>query len=141
SLKRKTVQNDHTAFEEKQYTDIWNNDDFLQFMYERLIILRELLSENGCIYVHMDWRVNSYMKLIMDEIFGVSNFRNNVVWHYGGRMMHRVSQFNRKHDVILFYSKSQNYYFNLPKDKVDFDEYAKSRHEKIHVDENGKRYL
>ena len=62
-LKGKTVENDRTAFEEKQYTDIWTNDEYLQFMYDRLILLRELLADNGSIYVHCDWRVNSYLRL------------------------------------------------------------------------------
>jgi len=140
-LKGEKIENDHTSFEEKQYTDIWNNDEFIQFLYERLILLKELLSETGSIYVHMDWRTNAYTKLIMDEIFGNSCFRNSIIWHYGGRMMHNVSQYNRKHDVVLFYSKSPVFNFTLPKDEINFEEYAKSRHEKIHTDENGKRYL
>ena len=73
-LKGKKVENDRTAFEEKQYTDIWTNDEYLQFMYERLILMRELLADNGSIYVHCDWRMNGYIRLVLDEIFGKNNF-------------------------------------------------------------------
>ena len=79
-LRGKKVENDRTAFEEKQYMDIWTNDEYLQFMYERLILMRELLADNGSIYVHCDWRVNGYIRLVMDEIFGKSNFLNLVTW-------------------------------------------------------------
>ena len=79
-LRGKTVENDRTAFEEKQYTDIWTNDEYLQFMYKRLILMRELLADNGSIYVHCDWRMNGYLRLILDEVFEKSNFLNLVTW-------------------------------------------------------------
>ena len=79
-LKGKKVENDRTAFEEKQYTDIWTNDEYLQFMYERLILMKKLLADNGSIYVHCDWRVSGYIHLVMDEVFGKSNFLNLVTW-------------------------------------------------------------
>ena len=74
------MENDRTAFEEKQYTDIWTNDEYLQFMYERLILIRELLADNGSIYLHCDWRMNSYMRLMLDQVFGRTQFKNEVVW-------------------------------------------------------------
>ncbi|MFA2885146.1 DNA methyltransferase [Acinetobacter pittii] len=141
SLRSLTASSDSSVFEEKQYTDIWTNDAYLQWVYDRLILAKELLSKNGSIYVHIDWRKSSHIKLIMDEIFGPENFRNGIVWHYGGRMMHGVSQFNRKYDMIMYYTKTSEFYFDLPKDQVDFDDYAKSRHEKIHIDEDGRRFL
>ena len=67
-------------FEEKQYTDIWNNDEYLQFIFERLTIIRELLSEQGTIFMHCDWRVSGYVRLIMDEVFGKENFLNKIKW-------------------------------------------------------------
>ena len=70
----------HSVIEQTQYTDIWANDNYLQFMYERLILMRELLTNDGSIYVHCDWRMNSYLRLTMDEIFGKSNFLNLVTW-------------------------------------------------------------
>ena len=73
-LRGKTVENDRTAFEEKQYTDIWTNDEYLQFMYERLILLRELLADNGSIYLHCDPTASHYIKIIMDEVLGMKTF-------------------------------------------------------------------
>ncbi len=82
TLRGQKVENDHNSFEEKQYTDIWTNDEYLQFMYERLILCRELLAENGCIYLHCDWHMNHYLRCILDEIFGYGNCINEVVWCY-----------------------------------------------------------
>lgn len=102
---------DSSCFEEKQYGDIWTNDEYLQFMYERLIMMRELLSDTGSIYIHCDWHKVHFLRMLMDEVFGPNNFLNEIVWSYktGG-----VSKntFARKHDTILFYAKSSKYKFN-----------------------------
>ena len=102
---------DSSSFEEKQYGDIWTNDEYLQFMYERFIIMRDLLSETGSIYVHCDWHKVHHLRLIMDEVFGPDNFRNEIIWWYlwGGR---GKTQWNSKHDDLLFYSKSGKWTFN-----------------------------
>lgn len=102
---------DSSSFEEKQYGDIWTNDEYLQFMYERFTIMRDLLSETGCIYVHCDWHKVHHLRLIMDEVFGQDNFRNELIWWYlwGGR---GKNQWNSKHDNLLFYSKSGKWTFN-----------------------------
>lgn len=102
---------DSSSFEEKQYGDIWTNDEYLQFMYERFTIMRDLLSETGCIYVHCDWHKVHHLRLIMDEVFGLDNFRNEIIWWYlwGGR---GKTQWNSKHDNLLFYSKSRKWTFN-----------------------------
>lgn len=103
-VKNQAVVTDSLSFEEKQYGDIWNNDEYLQFMYERLLIMRELLSINDTIFVHCDWRVCSYMRLLMDEVFGKENFLNEIIWNYsGGRIGHNF--FGRKHDNIYWYAK------------------------------------
>lgn len=103
-VKGEKINTDTSSFEEKQYGDIWTNDEYLQFMYERLIILRELLSETGNIFVHCDWHKVHHLRMIMDEIFGVNNFQDEIVWHYRtGNLTY--SHFQRKHDSILFYSK------------------------------------
>lgn len=105
------AMSDMSSFEEKQYGDIWTNDEYLQFMYERFILLKELLSENGSIYVHCDWHKVHHLRLMLDEVFGPDNFRNEVIWWYlwGGR---GKTQWNSKHDNILFYSKSTSWTFN-----------------------------
>lgn len=103
-VRNQAVVTDSLSFEEKQYGDIWNNDEYLQFMYERLLIMRELLSINGTIFVHCDWRVCSYIRLLMDEVFGKENFLNEIIWNYsGGRIGHNF--FGRKHDNIYWYAK------------------------------------
>jgi site-specific DNA-methyltransferase (adenine-specific) len=110
-LKGQEVTNDSNSFEEKQYGDIWTNDEYLQFMYERLILLRELLSDKGSIYVHCDYRKSAHLKLILDEIFGEKNLINEIIWQYfmGGKGR---KEFAKKHDTIFLYSKSNVYTFN-----------------------------
>jgi len=110
-LRGKEIKNDYNSFEEKQYTDIWTNDEYLQFMYERLILMRELLSASGSIYLHCDWHKSHYLRSLMDEIFGADNFRNEIVWGYrtGGVSM---KTFARKHDNLLFYTRASGYLFN-----------------------------
>lgn len=108
-LKGKAVENDSTVFEEKQYTDIWTNDEYLQFMYERLILLRELLTDNGSIYVHCDWHKSHYLRCILDEIFGVHSFRNDITWVRSTNpkgSQHKSSRYDVFTDTILFYTKT-----------------------------------
>lgn len=98
-----------SAIEDKAYRDTWGRglDSFLQMIFDRLVLMRELLSEKGSIYVNLDWRVVHYVKAVMDEIFGIDNFLNEVIWCYSEREISRRN-FNRKHDTILFYSKNSN---------------------------------
>jgi len=74
-------EDEASVLQQTMYFDIWNNDSYLQFMYERLMLLKELLAETGSIYVHLDWRVGHGVKLIMDEIFGEDNFRSQIIWN------------------------------------------------------------
>lgn len=111
TLKGKKINNDNNSFEEKQYGDIWTNDEYLQFMFERLTLLKELLSNKGSIYVHCDWHKSHLIRMIMDEVFGTCNFKNEIIWCYtGGTDSKRT--FGRKHDTIFFYTKSEEYIFN-----------------------------
>lgn len=121
SLHGKEVKNDSTSFEEKQYTDIWTNDDYLQFMYERLILLRELLSETGTIYLHCDWHKSHLLRCIMDEVFGMENMRNEIVWCYTAAS-NTKNDFPKKHDVILRYSKTGAYIFNKDDIRIPYAE-------------------
>ncbi|HIF9519100.1 TPA: site-specific DNA-methyltransferase [Photobacterium damselae] len=137
-LKSKTVTNDSTSFEEKQYTDIWSNDEFLQFMYERLTLMKELLSPKGSIFLHCDYRKSSHLRVIMDEVFGVDNFRANICWRsmtasgFKGK-----TSLGKSHADILYFSKSENYKY-FPVYKPYSDEYIKERFSK--VDDNGRRF-
>jgi len=107
----KSTIDDAHLLQQTMYFDMWKNDTYLQFMYERLILLKELLSEKGSIYVHMDWHKGHYVKLLMDEIFGQDNFLNEIVWAYTGPSQ-TTRFFVRKHDNLLFYAKSKDYVFN-----------------------------
>lgn len=139
SLKGESIESDRTSFEEKQYTDMWNNDEFLQFIYERFMLLRELLSDTGSIYVHLDEKRGHYIKLIMDEIFGIDNFRREIIWDITVLSGFKVQANNwiRGHDVIFYYSKSNNVLFNKlrqPHSQKYIDMFNQE-------DENGDKFL
>lgn len=117
-------------FEEKQYTDIWEKDEYLQFMYERLLLMKELLSDTGSILLHCDWHKSGYLRLILDEVFGPDNFRNEIIWHYKTYQGQIENYFPRKHDNIYFYSKNKKYKFKLLKtgeyeQNIDFKRWGK----------------
>ncbi len=118
-LRGRKVMNDMSAFEEKQYTDIWINDEYLQFMYERLIIMRELLTDDGSLYLHCDWHKGHYLRCILDEVFGPQSFRNEIVWYYFNKMQGNVNRFASNHDVLYFYSKSPNFTFDRIRERRD----------------------
>lgn len=126
-----------SVLEEKQYTDIWENDEYLQFLYERLQIMKELLSEKGSLYLHCDWHRASHIKLVLDEIFGVENFRNEIIWAYQGSGQSET-QLKRKHDNIFFYSKSKLNTFNWEDISIELSERQKVKFSE--KDEDGRRY-
>jgi DNA modification methylase len=101
-------------------------------MYERLMLLKELLAETGSIFVHLDWHVGHYVKLLMDEIFGQENFRNEIVWAYR-RWSAQSKIFQNSHDVLLWYTKGDNYLWNQL-----FEEYADKAAHFTEEDEKGK---
>lgn len=136
-VKNKNVLNDISSFEEKQYTDMWCNDEYLQFMYERLTIIKELLSENGAIYLHCDYRKSHQLRMIMEEVFGPNNLQNEIIWCYRG-MAVSTNHFVRRHDTILFSTKSQNYTFNWEKIAEPLEQSTIDKYRNI--DENGRRY-
>ncbi len=108
-----TLDNDDMkAFEEKMYGDIWDKERYLNWMYENLMAIKSVMSETASIYVHLDYHIGHYVKILMDEIFGEENFRNEIVWCYYGPGSPGMKSFNKKHDTIFWYSKSNNYIFN-----------------------------
>jgi DNA modification methylase len=111
TLKELNVESDSNTFEQKQYSDIWTNDEYLQFMFERLILLRELLSETGQLFLHCDWHKSHLLRILLDEVFGSKNFRNEIIWCYTG-VTPSPRSFQQKHDTILRYSKSDVFVFN-----------------------------
>ena len=113
-LNGETATKSQSVLEEIAYRDTWQKgiSSYLSMMYERLKLIHKLLAEDGSIYVHCDWRMNSFLRILLNEIFGVENFKNEIVWWYlwGGR---GKTQWNKKHDNVLFYSKSDKWTFNF----------------------------
>ncbi len=107
-----------TIIEQFAYGDTWKDGtiSYLKMLYPRLALMKELLSDSGSIYLHIDWHVGHYVKILLDEIFGKQNFRNEIVWHYQTYQGQVKGYFPRKHDTIFVYSKSDNPYFVLLKD-------------------------
>lgn len=106
------TEGDSSAFEEKQYGDIWTNDEYLQFMYERLILCKELLSENGIFVIHCDWHKSNYLRCVADEIFGPNKFVNEIIWYYYNKMQGNVNRFASNHDNLFVYANYGSYTFN-----------------------------
>ena len=108
----KELNKDKQAYEEDMYGDIWRKEDYLSWMYERLLAIREVMSETASIYVHLDWHIGHYVKIMMDEIFGEENFVNEIIWRYG-KMANSTDSFPSNHDTIFLYRiNSQSFTFN-----------------------------
>lgn len=99
----------YNLLEQLQYEDIWANDNYLQFMYERLILMRELLSDQGSIYLHCDWHKNHHLRFLLDEVFGEGNFVNEIVWHYPDNFQGNVKGFAKNHHTVLWYAKTDKF--------------------------------
>jgi len=97
---------DYTLGEQVQYSDIWANDNYLQFMYERLLMLRELLAEDGALVLHCDCKKAHHLRCVLDEIFGEDNFLNEVIWDYR-RWPTPAPEFQKMHDNLLIYTKTK----------------------------------
>lgn len=97
------------------YSDVWTLEGYLQFMYERLVLLKELLSQTGSIYVHLDWRMASYVRVLMDEIFGEENFLSEIIWYRYNKIPDRTKKlFFKMHDTILLYAKEKGKHYFAP---------------------------
>ena len=119
---KKLAAEGHSVAEQTQYTDIWANDTYLQFMFERLILMRELLSEKGSLYLHCDWHKSHLLRSLLDEVFGEDNFVNEIVWWYKDPSGGTTRSFRRKHDTLLFYAKTPEYIFNVDAVRVPYSE-------------------
>jgi DNA modification methylase len=108
-----TFHKEPNILEQIAYRDTWGQgaDSFIAMIYERLILMRDLLSDDGSIYVHCDWRVLSFLKIVLDDVFGRECFQNALVWYYSNRFNDSGRKFGRKHDDILFYTRSRDGYF------------------------------
>ena len=121
-------------FEEKMYGDVWDKERYLNWMYENLMAIKAVMSDTASIYVHLDWHIGHYVKILMDEIFGEDKFRNEIIWHYSDGTA-PVGAFKRKTDSIYFYSKTDCNIFN----EIRVPSLNPQRYTKI--DENGDRYF
>jgi len=125
------------AFDEKMYGDIWKKEDYLNWMYENLQAIKSIMSDTASIYVHLDYHIGHYVKILMDEVFGDDNFINEVVWHYTGNSIPTKS-FQRKHDTIFLYKKNEDFILNLDDVLLPYSEGTLKRYN--HTDENGRKY-
>ena len=128
-----------SVLEELAYRDTWGKgaDSFIAMIYERLSLMRDLLAEDGSIYVHCDYRVCGYIRMAMDEIFNNSNFQNEIIWRKGSFFgpSNKLRQFPKNHDTIFYYSKSENRNFNLQREAYD-----ESTLKQYKYQENGRKY-
>ena len=135
------VTKEQSIIEEKAYRDTWGKgtESYLIMIQDRLILVKELLSNTGSIYVHVDWHIGHYVKSIMDEIFGRSNFQNEIAWAYRTQGATK-RRWSRKHDMLLFYTKGEDWVFNVQLErsymlhKYGFDK------DDFKIDEEGKQY-
>lgn len=114
SLPGTDIQQKPTVIEQFAYADTWEEGtiSYLKMLYPRLLLMKELLSDHGSIYVHIDWHIGHYVKVLLDNVFGKSNFMNEIIWCYSGPQR-SSSNFSRKHDVIYFYKNSERSIFNI----------------------------
>jgi len=131
-----TLHKEPGILEEIAYRDTWGKgaDSFISMLYERLIIMYDLLSSNGTIFVHCDWRVSSYIKQILDEIFGKNKLINEIIWHYKTFQGQTHRYFAKKHDNIFWYSKSDRYIYNQQFD-TEFEDTIDSQRWSSYINE------
>jgi len=113
-------EDSESIIQQTMYEDIWKRDEYFQFMYERLILLKEMLKETGNIYVHLDYNAVHYVKIILDEVFGQDNFINEIIWCYTGPSRESNISFSYKHQTILRYSKSDSPKFDLSRVRIPY---------------------
>ena len=130
---------DLKAFEETMYGDIWDKEKYLNWMYENLMAIKSVMSETASIYVHLDWHIGHYVKILLDEVFGENNFQREIIWDIQVLSGYKTIAPNwvRGHDTIYYYSKSENRIFNK--------QYQSHKQEYLDrfnkTDENGRKYF
>ncbi len=136
-LGNERIEKEPSVIEKRAYKDTWSGGiaSYLKYMYERLVLMRELLAENGSIYVHLDWHVGHYVKVMMDEIFGHENLINEIIWFFRGTTNSR-KMYGDKHDTILLYAKNKGEHIFNPDDiRIPYDNIRVFKQ-----DEEGKWY-
>lgn len=145
-LKGQGISSDRSGFEEKQYGDIWTNDEYLQFMYDRLVLARELLTDDGSIYLHVGPNVSHYLRIVLDEVFGRNNHVNEIIWRraFGHSDSDKCGII---HDAILLYGKGPQRVWNKVTHAPDkeyietffdcYDEVRKERYQRLSLSAGG----
>jgi len=113
---------------------------YLTYMAQRIIEMHRVLKDTGSLYLHCDPTASHYLKILLDEIFGKNNFRNEIIWHYGQRTAFHKQHFSRKHDIILFYSKSNQSFFGKVSRAWDRESFLSNRHDVL-IDDDGREYI
>lgn len=116
---------DLKSFEEKMYGDVWDKEKYLNWMYENLMAIKSVMSETSSIYVHLDYHIGHYVKILLDEIFGEDNFKNEIVWKRKQGNLGQTNQYGIVTDSIFYYTMSDNYHFETPLTKEGQEEYIK----------------
>ena len=120
------------------YRDGRGLDEYLQMLYERLLLMHRLLAETGSLYLHVDWRVGHHAKLLLDEVFGKRGFRNTIVWHHGGRGAKAISgRFPRNYDMLFYYGKTPAAHFHRPYGTIRIP-IGEARRRGLRKDEQGR---
>lgn len=121
---------DLKAFEEKMYGDVWDKEKYLNWMYENLLAIKSVMSETASIYVHLDWHIGHYVKILMDELFGEDCFINEIIWKYAGAMSSKRC-FGKKHDTLFWYSRNEDkhiFNYNEVRDEYSPTTLARNRY-------------
>ena len=129
------------AFEETMYGDVWDKEKYLNWMYENLVAIKAVMSDTASIYVHLDWHIGHYVKILMDEIFGEENVRNEIIWYYPGREKQSTNKFQSKHDIIFFYARSEDTNLNPVTKEWTREDRIKALRRKIYKDEDGREWF
>lgn len=135
-----TLDKDQSTLEMIAYRDMWGRgtDSYLSMMFERISLIKELMSDNAVLYLHCDFRVKSYLRLVLDDVFGTSHFMAEFIWLYSGREIN-YKQWNPKHDTLWCYSKTDNWIFNW--EAVSEEPAPGVIAQYKHVDDKGRRYV
>ncbi len=129
------------AFEEKMYGDIWQKEDYLNWMYENLLAIKSIMSDKASIYLHLDWHISHYAKILMDEVFGDDNFVNEIIWRRKLATSYASKQFGITNDTIFWYCKGEEYVFNAEYSLEDENTQNYLEERFVYDDGDGRKYM
>jgi adenine-specific DNA-methyltransferase len=129
------------SFEEKMYGDIWNKEDYLSWMYENLMAIKSIMSDTASIYVHLDWHIGHYVKILLDEVFGEDNFVNEIIWRRKQATSYARKQFGITNDTIFWYCKGDDYIFQAEYSLEDANTQKYLDERFVYDDGDGRKYM